>query len=62
MMVIAVGAGERIAAVLPELAGLLGEPLITLERVRVCKRDGELLATPHELPGTDERAWPYGRS
>lgn len=27
---------------------------MTLERVRVCKRDGELLATPHELPGTDE--------
>jgi PII-like signaling protein len=55
MMVIAVGAGERIAAVLPELAGLLSEPLITLERVRVCKREGELLATPHELPGIDER-------
>jgi PII-like signaling protein len=54
MMVIAVGTGERIAAVLPELAGLLQEPVITLERVRVCKRDGELLATPHELPGTDE--------
>jgi PII-like signaling protein len=55
MMVIAVGAGERIAAVLPELAGLLDDPLMTLERVRVCKRDGELLATPQELPGTDER-------
>jgi PII-like signaling protein len=54
MMVIAVGAGERIAAVLPELAGLLSQPLITLERVRVCKRDGELLAAPQELPGTDE--------
>jgi PII-like signaling protein len=54
MMVIAVGAGERIAAVLPELAGVLHEPLITLERVRVCKRDGELLATPQELPGIDE--------
>jgi PII-like signaling protein len=54
MMVIAVGAGERIAAVLPELGRLLREPLMTLERVRVCKRDGELLAEPHELPGTDE--------
>jgi PII-like signaling protein len=54
MMVIAVGVGERIAAALPELAGLLHEPLMTLERVRVCKRDGELLATPQELPGTDE--------
>jgi PII-like signaling protein len=54
MMVIAVGSGPRIGAVLPELAGLLREPLVTLERVRVCKRDGELLAEPHELPGTDE--------
>jgi len=53
-MVVAVGSGERIAQVLPELGGLLHDPLITLERVRVCKRDGELLATPHELPRTDE--------
>jgi PII-like signaling protein len=54
MMIVAVGSGERIAEVLPELAALLHEPLMTLERVRVCKRDGELLATPHELPATDE--------
>jgi PII-like signaling protein len=54
MMIIAVGAGERMARVLPELGGLLHEPLLTLERVRVCKRDGELLARPHGLPATDE--------
>jgi PII-like signaling protein len=54
VMLIAVGSGERIAQVLPELGELLHDPLMTLERVRVCKRDGELLATPHELPGTDE--------
>jgi PII-like signaling protein len=53
-MVIAVGSGERIAGVLPELGALLRNPLITLERVRVCKRDGELLETPHPRPGTDE--------
>jgi PII-like signaling protein len=57
-MVIAVGSGERIARVLPELGALLREPLLTLERVRLCKRDGELLATPHELPGTDEHGLP----
>ena len=34
MMLIAVGAGDKIAAVLPELGGLLHEPLMTLERVR----------------------------
>ena len=53
-MVLAVGAGPQIARLLPELSGLLHEPLLTLERVRVCKRDGELLARPHELPAVDE--------
>ena len=46
MMVIAVGAGARIARVLPELGGLLRQPLLTLERVRICKRDGQLLGRP----------------
>ena len=54
MMVIAVGRGDQIARVLPELGGLLRRPLITLERVRICKRDGEVLGTPHPLPSTDE--------
>jgi PII-like signaling protein len=46
MMVVAVGSGESIAAALPELGELLDRPLATLERVRVCKRDGRLLAEP----------------
>jgi PII-like signaling protein len=54
MMVIAVGSGERIGSVLPELGALLQRPLLTLERVRICKRDGRLLATPPALPGADE--------
>lgn len=54
-MIIAIGEGAKLAAVLPELGELLHEPLMTVERVRVCKRDGQLLDTPHELPGTDER-------
>ena len=53
MMLIAIGAGSEIAAVLPELGGLLRRPLLTLERVRVCKRDGELLARPVALPSVD---------
>jgi PII-like signaling protein len=53
MMVIAVGAEEHMAAALAELPPLLREPLLTLERVRVCKRDGRLLARPHELPASD---------
>ena len=54
MMVIAVGSGERIGQVLPELGGMLRHPLVTLERVRVCKRDGELVERPQELPAVDE--------
>jgi len=54
MMIIAVGAGEPIAAVLPDLGALLRQPLLTLERIRVCKRDGQLLAPPTPLPATDE--------
>ena len=55
MMIIAVGAGEQIAAVLPDLGALLRHPLLTLERVRVCKRDGQLLAPPTPLPAADEQ-------
>jgi PII-like signaling protein len=58
MMVIAVGAGERIARVLPELGGLLRHPLLTLERVRICKRDGELLGPPPAVPGSGGAGMP----
>lgn len=58
MMVIAVGSGESIAAALPELDAMLDRPLVTLERVRVCKRDGQLRDIPHELPATDEHGLP----
>jgi PII-like signaling protein len=54
MMIIAVGDADRIAQALPELDALLHRPLLTLERVRVCKRDGHLLTRPRELPATDE--------
>jgi PII-like signaling protein len=54
-MVVAVGSGERIGRVLPELGALPRRPLLTLERVRVCKRDGEPIERPHALPAKDER-------
>jgi PII-like signaling protein len=46
MMVIAVGPGEQIGRVLPELGALLRRPLLTLERVRVLKRDGQGFSVP----------------
>jgi len=48
-MVIAVGDAEPIAAALAEIE----EPLRTLERVRICKRDGRLLAEPEPVAGSD---------
>jgi PII-like signaling protein len=47
MMIVAVGSSERIAAVLPRLDQMLVNPLLTLELVRVCKHDGELIEPPH---------------
>jgi PII-like signaling protein len=61
VMVIAVGSGARIGRVLPELGALLRQPLLTLERVRICKRDGSLLCAPSALPGTDETGVPLWR-
>jgi PII-like signaling protein len=58
MMIIAVGSGPRIARVLPELGGLLTRPLLTLERVRICKRDGELVCSPSALPAADDSGMP----
>jgi PII-like signaling protein len=53
LMVIAVGDGQRIGQLLPDLGAMLAEPVMTLERVRVCKRDGRLLAEPRHVPETD---------
>ncbi len=54
MTIVAVGAQERIADLWPRLEKTLNDPLLTLEQVRVCKRDGRLVEAPHELSGTDE--------
>ena len=58
VMVVTVGAGDRIGMVLPELAGLLRHPLMTLEQVRVCKRYGELINVPELAVGVDDRGFP----
>ncbi len=46
-MLIAVGAGEAAARALQ----VLDPPLFTLERIRVCRRDGVALAAPEPRPG-----------
>jgi PII-like signaling protein len=53
LMVVSVGSSESIRGALAELDGQLDDPLATLERVRVCKRDGVTVAPPAPLPETD---------
>ncbi|HEY6933150.1 MAG TPA: DUF190 domain-containing protein [Marmoricola sp.] len=56
-MVVAVGDALHLQGLLPELEGLVRRPMLTVERVRVCKRDGELLARPPALPSAPEGPW-----
>jgi PII-like signaling protein len=54
MMVVAIGAAESVGSLLPELGDLLRDPRITLDRVQICKRDGELMGGPETPPAYDE--------
>lgn len=54
LMIIASGTGSQVQGVLPPLRRLLAHPLFTLERVRVCKREGVKLAEPRHLPQRDD--------
>jgi PII-like signaling protein len=54
LTIVSVGDGEAVASVLPALEGLLGRAPATLERVRVCKREGVMLAEPPSVAAEDE--------
>jgi len=54
LLIVTVGAGAAIRTALGRLAAQLADPIATLERVRVCKRDGALLAQPRHLPEEDD--------
>lgn len=58
MMVLAVGDGTEIKAAVTELEHMLPRAMFTLEQVRVCKRDGELLQAPHGDEQVEEHATP----
>jgi PII-like signaling protein len=53
LMIIGIGTTTQVSAAATELAAAMPSPLLTVERVRLCKRDGELFARPQELPATD---------
>lgn len=50
LMIVAVGSGESIGSVLPELGSALSRPLVTLERIHVIKRNGETVGPVGEHP------------
>jgi PII-like signaling protein len=54
LMTICIGPGRQVASALPELGALMRDPLVTLERVRLCKRDGVRLGEPRHLPERDD--------
>jgi PII-like signaling protein len=54
IMVVAVGPWDQIMAVVPDVCGLVRHPLLTLEPVRVCKRDGVFQGVPDRPPGEGE--------
>lgn len=54
VMIISVGAGAIVKGALEGIGRSIADPLATLERIRVCKRDGELLAEPQQLPERDD--------
>jgi PII-like signaling protein len=56
VMVISIGARAALAGAAGELERLLPGSVATVERVRVCKRDGVRLRPPH-APGGDPSTW-----
>jgi len=54
VMIIAIGTGIQATAAIPELEAMLRQPLLTTERVQLCKRDGELVTRPAAMPMADD--------
>jgi PII-like signaling protein len=59
LLIQSVGEQPALVGALAELTGIVGEPAMTLERVRVCKRDGVLLGELPAVPATDEDGLAY---
>ena len=55
VMIIAIGTTVQVSTAATELAAAIPNPLLTVERVRLCKRDGELFTRPQQLPATDDQ-------
>src|ERR1700733_6794377 len=58
LMIISIGTAAQISTVVAKLSAVAPRALLTVERVRLCKRGGELFARPHRLPDTDNQGRP----
>jgi len=58
MMIVSIGTAAQVSAAIAEIGTATTNPLLTVERVRLCKRDGDLFAKPHRLPDADEQRRP----
>jgi PII-like signaling protein len=59
VLIEAVGSHSAITGALPELARLFEDPLMTIERALICKRDGVLLAEPGLAAESDPAGLAY---
>jgi PII-like signaling protein len=59
LMIQSVGESVSIAPAFEEIAAMLSEPTMTLERVRVCKRDGVLISEPLRPLAADDAGLAY---
>jgi PII-like signaling protein len=55
VMIIAIGSTSQVSTAATDLAAMVPNPLLTVERVRLCKRDGKLFGRPQGLPATDDQ-------
>jgi PII-like signaling protein len=53
VMIIAIGAASVVDDAIGDLQAQLPSPLMTIERVQLCKRDGHVLTRPPALPAVD---------
>jgi PII-like signaling protein len=58
LMLVAIGSRTSLEPALPELSRLLGDAVVTVERVQICKSAGQLLAKPHPAAERDPSGLP----
>ncbi|CAN5385726.1 DUF190 domain-containing protein [soil metagenome] len=58
LLVVGVGTAQQVAAAGAELRELIADPLLMVERVRICKRNGQLIERPHDFPAKDAQGLP----